>query len=162
MFDINGPNQPPLPSETATEQKTDDSKHSHQHHHHRSHKDSQQASEVSLPEQERKESEAVKSPTTTTSVSSASTVAATKEKQEAIRGPWRLLRLLPRESRYIMGRMLDTNPRSRATLEEMLEDPWISDTPICSQGEGGKVYHAAGHEHTLEPGSAVTPVSTKK
>ena len=61
-----------------------------------------------------------------------------------------------------MGRMLDTNPKTRATLEEILEDPWVSNTPICSQGEGGKVYHAAGHEHTLEPGAAVTPVTTKK
>ena len=162
VYDMSGPNRPPPASEPATHQKTDDSKHSHHHHHHHSHKDSRQASEISLPDQERGDSEPQKSPTTTTASSNGTVAPALKEKQEQIRGPWRLLRLLPRESRYIMGRMLDTNPKTRATLEEMLEDPWVSDTPICSQGEGGKVYHAARHEHTLEPGNAVTPTPTKK
>jgi len=75
-------------------------------------------------------------------------------KQEVIRGPWRLLRILPRESRHIIGRMLRIDPAERATLEEMLEDEWCANIPTCSQGEDGKVYRAPGHEHTLEAGSA--------
>ena len=74
-------------------------------------------------------------------------------KPEVIRGPWRLLRLLPRETRTIMGRMLQINPKNRPTLGEMAEDPWMSNTPVCSQLEGGKVNRAIGHEHTLEPGA---------
>ena len=80
-------------------------------------------------------------------------------KPEAIKGPWRLLRLLPRESRHIMGRMLQVDPRKRATLEEMLDDPWIADTPVCRQVEGGHLLPAAGHEHTLEPGTATAAAS---
>ena len=79
-------------------------------------------------------------------------------KDNVIKGPWRLLRLLPRETRSIMGKMLQLNPKNRATLEDMMNDPWISNTPLCQQLEGGKVIRARGHEHTLEPGApAVAP-----
>ncbi len=75
------------------------------------------------------------------------------EKQEVIKGPWRLLRILPRESRQIIGRMLKIDPTERATMEEVLEDSWISKVAVCSQDEHGRVYRAPGHEHTLEAGS---------
>ena len=74
-------------------------------------------------------------------------------KDHVIKGPWRLLRLLPRETRAIMGKMLQINPKSRATLEDMMNDPWIMSTPVCRQIDGGKVIKARGHEHTLEPGA---------
>lgn len=77
-------------------------------------------------------------------------------KADIIRGPWRLLRLLPRETRTIMGRMLQINPKHRATLEDMMADPWMMNTPVCQQVEGGKVIKAVGHEHTLEPGTTTT------
>jgi serine/threonine protein kinase len=32
------------------------------------------------------------------------------DKQEVVKGPWRLLRILPRESRHIIGRMLKVDP----------------------------------------------------
>lgn len=78
-----------------------------------------------------------------------------KEQQPpaVIKGPWRLLRLLPRESRHIIGRMLEIDPRKRATLTEILDDKWVKNSQVCSQEEGGRVLHADNHEHTLEPGS---------
>ncbi len=75
------------------------------------------------------------------------------EKQEVIKGPWRLLRILPRESRHIIGRMLKVDPHERATMEEVLEDEWCSSCAVCSQDEQGRVYRAPGHEHILEAGS---------
>jgi len=83
-------------------------------------------------------------------------------RQEVIKGPWRLLRLLPRETRTIMGKMLQINPRQRATLEDMMADPWMMNTPVCQQLEGGKVVKAAGHEHTLEPGTTTTAPAAQK
>ena len=74
-------------------------------------------------------------------------------KDNVIKGPWRLLRLLPRESRNIMGKMLQINPRNRATLEDMMNDAWILGISVCQQAEGGRVIKAGGHEHTLEPGA---------
>ena len=63
------------------------------------------------------------------------------------------MRLLPRESRHIIGRMLEVDPNKRATMEEILEDKWVKYSQVCSQEEGGAVLRASNHEHTLEPGS---------
>ena len=87
--------------------------------------------------------------------------AAPDEKKEPLKGPWRLLRLLPRETRSIMGKMLEVNPKHRATLEVVMADPWVSQTPRCEQIDARKIINAEGHTHTLEPGTAVaTPQST--
>lgn len=79
------------------------------------------------------------------------------KKPEVIKGPWRLLRLLPRESRHIMAQMLQIDPKKRATMEDVTADEWVSSTVICRQElEGNKVYRAPGHTHTLEPPSAAS------
>ncbi|KFY63541.1 hypothetical protein V496_03849 [Pseudogymnoascus sp. VKM F-4515 (FW-2607)] len=81
--------------------------------------------------------------------------AAAEKKPEVIKGPWRLLRLLPRETRHIIGRMLEIDPRKRATMTEVLDDPWVKGTVICRQdADSGHVISAPGHTHTLEPPSA--------
>lgn len=72
---------------------------------------------------------------------------------QVIKGPWRLLRLLPRESRHIIGRMLEVDPKKRATLDEIIEDKWVTGSAVCSQEEGGKVLLCDNHTHTLEPGA---------
>jgi serine/threonine protein kinase len=82
---------------------------------------------------------------------------APEKKPEVIKGPWRLLRLLPRESRHIISRMLEIDPKKRATMEEILNDPWVSGTTICYQDSEGKVVPAPGHTHTLEPPAAPAP-----
>jgi serine/threonine protein kinase len=82
-----------------------------------------------------------------------STSSASGQSPSVIKGPWRLLRLLPRESRHIIGRMLEVDPKKRATLEEIIEDKWVTGSEICSQEEGGHVLHCDNHEHTLEPGA---------
>ncbi|KAI1505361.1 kinase-like domain-containing protein [Biscogniauxia marginata] len=74
-----------------------------------------------------------------------------KEQKEIIRGPWRLLRLLPRESRHIIGRMLTIDPKERAKMDEILEEPWVSDSVICRQVGPGEVVQAEDHTHVLEP-----------
>ena len=71
------------------------------------------------------------------------------QKQEILTGPWRLLCLLPRESRNIIGLMLELDPRKRAKMEDMLNDTWVTDTPICRQEIGGKVSKRTSHDHLL-------------
>ncbi|KAI0106275.1 kinase-like domain-containing protein [Nemania sp. FL0031] len=73
------------------------------------------------------------------------------ERKEVIRGPWRLLRLLPRECRHIIGRMLTIDPKKRADMAEILEEPWVSDTVICRQVGPGSIEKADDHTHILEP-----------
>lgn len=84
-----------------------------------------------------------------------------EKKPEVIKGPARLLRLLPRESRHIIGQMLVVDPKERATMEEILADHWISGTDICRQEVGGKVYNAPGHTHTLEGPTPQAPAPAK-
>ncbi|RFU77388.1 hal kinase [Trichoderma arundinaceum] len=88
-------------------------------------------------------------------------VNATVDKREVIRGPWRILRLLPRESRHIIHRMLDVNPKSRARMGEILEEPWVADTVICQQVDNGDVIPASDHKHILEPPNAQPPPPKK-
>ncbi|KAL5084561.1 hypothetical protein Trisim1_011652 [Trichoderma cf. simile WF8] len=85
----------------------------------------------------------------------------TTDKKEVIRGPWRILRLLPRESRHIIHRMLDINPKSRARMGEILEEPWVADTVICQQVDNGDVMPAADHKHILEPPNSQPPAPKK-
>lgn len=73
------------------------------------------------------------------------------EKKETIRGPWRILRLLPRESRHIVSRMLDIDPKTRARMDEILQEPWVADTVICQQFDHGQIVPAEDHTHILEP-----------
>lgn len=80
------------------------------------------------------------------------------EKKEVIRGPWRILRLLPRESRHVIGRMLELDPKKRATMSDILDDSWVADTVICRQ-EGGHVVNASDHTHVLEPPATPTTKS---
>jgi serine/threonine protein kinase len=69
--------------------------------------------------------------------------------QSPPKGPNRLLRILPRESRHIIGRMLELDPKKRATLEEIWNDDWIRSIEYCKQ-EQGTVIHATNHTHVLE------------
>lgn len=77
--------------------------------------------------------------------------------KEVIKGPWRLLRILPRESRHIVGRMLKVDPTERATMDEVLEDDWVLSAAVCYQDESGHVHRADNHIHVLEPGSGGPP-----
>ena len=80
---------------------------------------------------------------------SQTTIKETSHHQPILKGPWRLLRLLPRESRHIIGRMLKVDPTSRAGLEEVLADRWVAGGPRCVQEEDGSIKSASGHQHIL-------------
>ncbi|KAJ5527216.1 hypothetical protein N7513_011375 [Penicillium frequentans] len=82
-------------------------------------------------------------------------------RQEVIKGPWRLLRILPRESRFIISRMLKVNPTERATLDEVLADDWVRGILACEQDGTGEVHSASNHTHVLEPPSQSPAVASK-
>ncbi|KAB5572044.1 HAL protein kinase [Coniochaeta sp. 2T2.1] len=75
---------------------------------------------------------------------------AAPEEKKTIRGPWRILRLLPRESRHVIGRMLQIDPKKRAKMDEILQDAWVANTIICRQVENGVVINAEDHTHILK------------
>ncbi|CAM0137954.1 serine/threonine protein kinase [Umbelopsis sp. WA50703] len=47
-------------------------------------------------------------------------------------GAYRLLKLLPREARNIIGKILQVDPTKRCTLEDVLQDPWVADIDRCT------------------------------
>lgn len=107
--------------------------------------------------------ETPKSPSQKRAESSSTTQPENKdpERKEVIRGPWRLLRLLPRETRYIIWRMLTIDPKQRADMSEILEEPWVSDTVICRQVSTGVILTAEDHTHVLEPPAPASGSSNK-
>lgn len=86
---------------------------------------------------------------------------AAPERREIIRGPWRILRLLPRESRHVISRMLTLDPKERAKMAEIIEDPWVANTIICRQDGPGQVVSAEDHTHVLEPPTAAPTAAPK-
>ncbi|UPX18922.1 Nitrogen permease reactivator protein [Ascochyta rabiei] len=99
------------------------------------------------------------------SANASSAVAPSGQSQQqphVIKGPWRLLRLLPRESRHIVGRMLEVDPKKRATLEEIMNDKWVRNSQVCAQEDGGKVLRCDNHDHTLEPGAGASAPNTQQ
>ncbi|KAM5429961.1 Nitrogen permease reactivator protein [Microsporum canis] len=82
---------------------------------------------------------------------------ATGQRQEPIKGPWRLLRVLPRESRLLISRLLKLDPRERATLQDILENEWVRSCEVCRQEESGQIINAPGHTHILEPPAPAPP-----
>ena len=111
-------------NEDASEANAESDANQHHHHHHHHHHDSE------------KETTRIEVP-----------------KGEVIKGPWRLLRLLPRETRAIVGHMLKIDPKKRATLPDIFEDSWVKNAPVCQQIDG-QIERAGTHTHVLEPGSS--------
>jgi len=84
------------------------------------------------------------------------------------KGPMKLLnRLNPSSCRPLIGRMLDLNPKTRAKMEEIWQDPWFLGLKRCEMVEerlpgGGKrtvIKRDGTHTHVLvgPSGEDVTP-----
>ncbi|KAF9955526.1 serine/threonine protein kinase [Mortierella alpina] len=59
-------------------------------------------------------------------------------------GKLRLLKLMPRESRPIMSRILEMDPRRRVLITDVLEDPWVKNVDHCTID-----YMSPNHPHHL-------------
>ncbi|KAL3234549.1 Serine/threonine-protein kinase HRK1 [Nakaseomyces bracarensis] len=68
--------------------------------------------------------------------------------KRVIHGQYRLMRLLPHASRPIMSRMLAVNPNNRVKIEDVFNDEWFKDIPMCTV-TNNEVVRAHGHHHTV-------------
>ncbi|WPH04455.1 Serine/threonine-protein kinase oca2 [Acrodontium crateriforme] len=125
----NGAKSEPTSRNPSTSEGNGEQQHHHHHHHH--HQDEEKTSK----------SEPVSRTSTHTDPNA----------QPTIKGPVRLLRLLPRETRHIIGRMLELDPKKRADMDEILADPWVHNSLVCRQEENGVIIKAPNHTHTLQP-----------
>lgn len=80
-----------------------------------------------------------------------SAAATARKPASQMKGPWRLLRLLPEGSRLVIGKMLLINPLKRATLEEVDADPWVSSLQMCTITKTGHWAKSTDHTHTIVP-----------
>lgn len=69
--------------------------------------------------------------------------------KKIIHGPYRLLRLLPHASRPIMSRILQVDPKKRATLDDIFNDDWFASIAACTTDSKNATIRALGHHHTL-------------
>ncbi|KAF9359371.1 serine/threonine protein kinase [Mortierella sp. AD094] len=67
-------------------------------------------------------------------------------------GKQRLLKLMPRESRPIMSKILELDPSKRVLIGEVLEDPWIKSLDHCTTE-----YMSPNHAHHLGDDGTVAP-----
>ncbi|KAI8638280.1 kinase-like domain-containing protein [Parasitella parasitica] len=67
-------------------------------------------------------------------------------------GADKLFKMLPRESRPIMKRILNPDPLERCTLEQVLEDEWVKNIPMCTHA-APELSHA--HHLAVEPSPEV-------
>ncbi|KAI1319141.1 hypothetical protein EDD11_004784 [Mortierella claussenii] len=59
-------------------------------------------------------------------------------------GKLRLLKLMPRESRPIMSRILEMDPNKRVLITDVMDDPWIKNVEHCTMD-----YMSPNHPHHL-------------
>lgn len=100
------------------------------------------------------------STTTTTTNNNSNTQ---QPQAQQIKGPWRLLRLLPHASRHIIGRMLQIDPKKRVSLEEVAQDDWVLNLQMCTlDPTTSELIKSTDHEHTFVPAEQAHLESYKK
>ncbi|KAF8980882.1 serine/threonine protein kinase [Entomortierella lignicola] len=67
-------------------------------------------------------------------------------------GKQRLLKLMPRESRPVMSRILELDPSKRILIVDVLEDPWIKSIDHCTLEQ-----MSPNHSHHLGDDGTVAP-----
>lgn len=66
------------------------------------------------------------------------------------KGPYRILKLLPRHSRPLIGRMLELNPHKRILMPEVLTDHWFQNIQFCDvDNQGNLIQLPTNHKHHL-------------
>lgn len=64
-------------------------------------------------------------------------------------GPQRLYQSLPEECQHIIGRMVDLAPACRASIDEVMADPWVAGIDACCMVEDGLTFKVvSGGDHT--------------
>ena len=149
---------PQTKSEPASRMPSDSTESSHRHHHNKSEPVSHRQNSTA----DDKSTVAVSSDAVSSSTATLASSAAPSEKPSVIKGPWRLLRLLPRETRHIVSRMLELDPDRRASIDEVSSDPWVAKTLFCRQEVGGQLLWAEGHQHVLATSDENTEVKYAK
>ncbi|KOH00327.1 putative serine/threonine protein kinase RTK1 [Saccharomyces eubayanus] len=74
-----------------------------------------------------------------------------EDEDDIARGPNKILRLLPRDSRKIIGGMLTLDPKQRVLMNEVVKNDWLVSVPSCEIDpiSGKLVERTKNHKHHL-------------
>ncbi|CAI4058357.1 hypothetical protein N7582_001087 [Saccharomyces uvarum] len=74
-----------------------------------------------------------------------------EDEDDIARGPNKILRLLPRDSRKIIGGMLTLDPKQRILMNEVVKNDWLVSVPSCEIDpiSGELVERPKNHKHHL-------------
>ncbi|KAI5959477.1 HRK1 [Candida pseudojiufengensis] len=92
----------------------------------------QQQQEEEERERQRKQEQQDQQDNTTDKEQTTTTTKKKSSHHKQIHGPYRLMRLLPHASRPIINKMLQIDPKKRASLDEIMNDEWIKDIQCCT------------------------------
>ncbi|KAL3233014.1 hypothetical protein RNJ44_04930 [Nakaseomyces bracarensis] len=72
------------------------------------------------------------------------------DEEDISKGPMKVLRLLPKESRDLIGKMLELDYKKRIFIDGVMQDLWFKSIEYCSTDLTGAVYHKPkNHIHHL-------------
>lgn len=69
--------------------------------------------------------------------------------RDTTRGPFKILKLLPRSSRKVIGQMMKIDPKDRILMHDVMKDEWVQSINACEPDENGNVIPPVDHEHHL-------------
>lgn len=69
--------------------------------------------------------------------------------RDTTKGPFKILKLLPRQSRKLLGQMLRIDPKKRILMDDVMKDEWLQSIKVCEPDQEGKVEPPSDHEHHL-------------
>lgn len=79
-----------------------------------------------------------------------------------VTGPQRLLRLLPRQSRFLIEKMLTIDPTKRYTMNDVINDDFYLSIASCRTLEDGSVHKPENHTHHLVTEEELQKINMEK
>ncbi|SCV03743.1 LANO_0G05974g1_1 [Lachancea nothofagi CBS 11611] len=79
------------------------------------------------------------------------------------RGPYRILKLLPRHSRRVISKMLQLDPKKRILMDGVMEDSWVDQIEFCELDTKGQLKDAPqSHKHHLVTEEELNELNEKR
>lgn len=83
--------------------------------------------------------------------------------RDTTKGPFKILKLLPRSSRKLIGQMMIVDPKKRILMDEVMKDQWLQSIEACEPDENGKLLkEPQDHKHRLVTEDELTELNKKR
>lgn len=69
--------------------------------------------------------------------------------KDTTKGPFKILKQLPRASRKVIGQMMKIDPKVRILMDDVMKDEWVQSINVCEPDQEGNTLPPEDHEHHL-------------